>query len=86
MELNELKQKFDDLKKRLSVVEKAATVAETQKKAIQDRLKSEFNITPHELKQTIETIQSDLDKAKIDLKTSLEGFESVLVKVEKAIE
>lgn len=85
MEINELKTKFEELKKRLSVVEKAATIAETQKTALVDRIKNEYNIKPEEIKTTIETMNADILSMKENLTTALTAFEETLTKVEKTI-
>ncbi|PKP53744.1 MAG: hypothetical protein CVT92_02065 [Bacteroidetes bacterium HGW-Bacteroidetes-1] len=85
MELNELKAKFEDLKKRLNSVEKTITVAETQRKSLVDRVKTEFGIEPSEVKATIETMKTDISTMKTKLETALTSFETTLTAVEKTI-
>lgn len=85
MEINELKEKFEALKKRLSAVEKIVTVAETQKQSITDRLKDEYNITPEELPETITQMNNSIEKTKQTISDTLTTFEEALTKVEKIV-
>jgi chromosome segregation ATPase len=85
MELNELKAKFEDLKKRLNSVEKTITVAETQRTSLIDRIKTEFGIEPNKVKETIETMKTDIATMKTKLESALTSFETTLSAVEKTI-
>ncbi|MCK9319371.1 hypothetical protein [Methanoculleus sp.] len=85
MELNELKAKFEDLKKRLTAVEKTITVAETQRKSLVERVKTEFGIEPDKVKETIEIMKTDISTMKTKLESALTSFETTLSAVEKTI-
>lgn len=85
MEIKELKEKFESLKKRLSAVEKIVTVAETQKQSLTDRLKDEYNITPDKLPETIEKMNDDINKTKETISNTLDAFEEALKNVEKIV-
>lgn len=85
MEIKEMKEKFEALKKRLSNIEKVVAVAESQKKDIETRLKKEYDITPDKLQETIDNMQIHINKTKDSLKTALVSFEDAITKVEKII-
>ncbi len=85
MEIKEMKEKFEALKKRLSNIEKVVAVAESQKKDIETRLKKEYDITPDKLQETIDNMQTHINKTKDSLKTALVSFEDAITKVEKII-
>ncbi len=74
MEINELREKFDDLKKRLTSLETKITIANTKKETIVTRLKDEFGIKPDEIKSTLVKMKESID---IKKQTLIEQYKTL---------
>lgn len=85
MNLTELKQKAEELKKRSDAVSQVLTKAEAQKEMLHKRLKDDFGINPEDIDSTLEKMQSTINEKKSGIEAALIKFEAKLTEVENII-
>lgn len=85
MNLTELKQKAEELKKRSDAVSQVLTKAEAQKEMLHKRLKDDFGINPEDIDSTLEKMESTINEKKAGIEAALIKFEAKLTEVEKII-
>ncbi len=83
--LQELKEKAEELKKRNDDVLQVLTKAEAQKEMLHKRLKEEFGITPDQIDDTLKTMEETINNKKQNIESALINFEQKLSEVEKII-
>jgi len=85
MNLTELKQKAEELKKRSDAVSQVITKAEAQKEMLHKRLNDDFGIKPEEIDSNLEKMQSTINEKKSGIEAALIKFEAKLAEVENII-
>ena len=85
MNLSELKQKAEELKKRSDSVMQVLTKAEAQQEMLHKRLKDEFGIEPKDIDSTLEKMEKRISEKKNGIEAAMIKFEASLTEVENII-